>query len=698
MIKVLMKLLTVLRLSAIVGLVIINTFLFRVVFLNEEPQKVYAQTADVCSIPLIIPPRDIVPADGWKNDRLCINPADPGIFVEITNCDKEYNTNYYNHWWCHPREIEQPDDPNGSEEEQENHRRNQGKVTHSCRGEGAAHQGDYLKHFRARVNYLTGKQSKHRPEITGLLKRFIDEYGEVAGRRAAWNYLMSEVKSGWTTFGMGDQYDEDMNYASLHFFQKPWAEVYAQERANDCGNAWHAACKTIDDRTKHPEYITCGAGQTCNVHTGSNTTPPTYLCTDASGKVPEETILPVTAQFSVAPYRANECKVHLALPPREFATQFSAEPAANMTKESILGPFPPNIAAEFEDGGKCDDIGKNACGEQEHEVNYYRVAQCQPAGSWRGRPDREGTKHQAQAACAGIIPAQKSPFLVNFRNRAHYINGLNFRQRFGEEQGARSLWNYMMGEVKTGNTTFAQEYSYDQDLEFLSQLYFKKPWSTVYAEEIRKGCSLDSWDYICRPFDPDKGRDDLYDMAVSCEGEDAGINKCLSHWDEGLSDENPPPMVCSKYRSDLPNPGPRGRLESITCSKITGWSCDVNRLTGPRVVSNTRPLTFSPYIGGGRTIQLFDGPASLDKEPLATIQTHIIRGEWEDNPSQRLVEERIYNTCAQNSGNFGFSIDTPTILKDGLPHTIYAYDVDTPSNNLVPLAWPNDTPITITCQ
>lgn len=232
-------------------------------------------TGGVCSIPLIIPPPGTKPSftDLPAKTDLCDK------IKELDNCDLETNTvHYYNLWWCHPKSRDARGLVNTS-------------VTAACRGWKTAQDSNYLVNFRARVRYLGQSNTGGNPNdpiATGLLLKFITQYGDTDGRRITWNYLMSNVKSLNTTFGWVD-YNGDLDYAAQSIFKKSWSQVLAQEKQNNCGNAWPAACRLVSG----PHPTTCSSG-TCSVNgdpvpAGSK---PSYICKNGDNVVPPLIQLP----------------------------------------------------------------------------------------------------------------------------------------------------------------------------------------------------------------------------------------------------------------------------------------------------------------------------------------------------------------------------------------------------------------------
>jgi len=110
----------------------------------------------------------------------------------------------------------------------------------------------------------------------------------------------------------------------------------------------------------------------------------------------------------------------------------------------------------------------------------------------------------------------------------------------------------------------------------------------------------------------------------------------LSHIDfnnSSASQENSP----SNYSA-------KGNLDSIGCDMISGWSYDPD---------SEKDLT---------AVQIYyDGPAGSGRF-LVDAWPHIVRQD--------------VNSAFGIIGVHGFEISTPSIIKDGKPHTIYAYAVD----------------------
>ena len=95
----------------------------------------------------------------------------------------------------------------------------------------------------------------------------------------------------------------------------------------------------------------------------------------------------------------------------------------------------------------------------------------------------------------------------------------------------------------------------------------------------------------------------------------------------------------------VPDLLPRGALDAAACDTITGWSQDEDTAPAPVTVD----LTFDAPTGK---------PGSGSMQTVANV----------NRP----------DLCkAINSCNHGFSVPTPLGLRDGQPHTIYAYGLDT---------------------
>ncbi len=96
------------------------------------------------------------------------------------------------------------------------------------------------------------------------------------------------------------------------------------------------------------------------------------------------------------------------------------------------------------------------------------------------------------------------------------------------------------------------------------------------------------------------------------------------------------------------NPSPIGFLDGADCNVISGWSCDSSDFNSA--------INIHFYV---------DGPAGVGT---------IIGSTTANQPREAAVGAQ----CGGNS-NHGFSTFTPTSLKDGRAHTIYAYAINTPS-------------------
>ena len=109
---------------------------------------------------------------------------------------------------------------------------------------------------------------------------------------------------------------------------------------------------------------------------------------------------------------------------------------------------------------------------------------------------------------------------------------------------------------------------------------------------------------------------------------------------------------------------PKGYHDSSTCTTTTGWTCDPDNYARQLTVHIFRD---GPYNGGG----------SLMGFPTA-------------NQSR---ESAVGTQCGGYQAH-GFTYATPTALKDGRAHALYAYAVDTETGNYALLS---TSPKTITC-
>ena len=109
----------------------------------------------------------------------------------------------------------------------------------------------------------------------------------------------------------------------------------------------------------------------------------------------------------------------------------------------------------------------------------------------------------------------------------------------------------------------------------------------------------------------------------------------------------PPLSSSSSSRSSIPQVvhPPVGQFDTATCQSLDGWACDEdNFLT---------KLTIDIYM---------DGPVGVGTKVLTTVA---------DDPSSIGILE----LCG-NQPNHGFTVAPPLSLKDGQPHTLYAYARD----------------------
>ncbi len=101
---------------------------------------------------------------------------------------------------------------------------------------------------------------------------------------------------------------------------------------------------------------------------------------------------------------------------------------------------------------------------------------------------------------------------------------------------------------------------------------------------------------------------------------------------------------------------PIGSLDATSCTAIMGWSCDADNFS-------------------------------------ATIQIHVYKdgpfgqGTFVSSTEANLARESAVGSACGGNVNHGFSLSTPASLKDNLPHSIWAYAINTPVGPNVLLAY-----------
>lgn len=116
------------------------------------------------------------------------------------------------------------------------------------------------------------------------------------------------------------------------------------------------------------------------------------------------------------------------------------------------------------------------------------------------------------------------------------------------------------------------------------------------------------------------------------------------------------------------NTPPTGYLDSANCTQLGGWTCDPDDYSSALLVHFYK-----------------DGPAGSG-------------GIYVGNTLANTPRPDIASVCGGNA-NHGFSVPTFSSLKDGNPHTLYAYAINTPTGlNPVLNNWPDPGPKVITCN
>lgn len=345
--------------------------------------------------------------------------------------------------------------------------------------------------------------SSYRMRVIYNLAKFPGVYGQ-QGMRSRWNYLMAEVKAGWTDFGLAYSYDEDMNFIANQYFGMGFEALKASEEKNDCSmDAWNSVCRnTGGPENDNVLEVRCKGGSFCVEDdtsgyrpTDENPEPPPFACSNYNpsgdkstpglappAEVPEPEILNSSPQ----------CLIPLAIPPKGISD-------ISRTK-SPCPPADPDIYS----GG----VGSTCWIDFRIRVNYLKTGQY-------------------------VSYTKQFPFY-----------------------GARITWNYLMAEVKTGMTNFGlSPRTWEEDMDYVSNSFFGKTFAQLKADEVKNGCQMDSWRFVCRT---DKGATYTGSTCGTLCGKpkvgirfagcrNAGAEGCLSERD-GRTDDNPPRMICDNYR------------------------------------------------------------------------------------------------------------------------------------------------------
>lgn len=293
------------------------------------------------------------------------------------------------------------------------------------------------------------------------------------------------------------------------------------------------------------------------------------------------------AQIIPNPDPTDSCRIRLAVPPRSFPTDIDYKfEGAGKTKENFNKLFDKGDLRDPNDGGYTDqdlprpaggrdsrgrltpntcylnnhpyDIDDSRCGATSY---YFTYARCAPSGSWRPvrphGPLPPADNSEGNKACTGEVDPLDSNILVNFRERVRYNRGqgpITIKQ-------ARQIWNRNIAEIRSGNTTFGQMYSYDDDLNFAAEQIFGLSFNEVIDQEKNGNCAMDSWEYVCRSSQSGDGSR----IPVKC----ANGARCSNDGDDRT-------YMCSNYSSNgtypdpIANPPPRNPDAPVSVCSADG--------------------------------------------------------------------------------------------------------------------------------
>lgn len=695
------------KLLGLIAILVLALAVPATITLLNQSQDIRQLAAGSCSVHLAVPPRtfptdidpnpaagktkenyfkkwditkdsygqDLPRPEGKKNGK--VDPTYCYLNNHAINIDEaKCGTSWYFAWAaCSPTGSWRPAGVHGPLRGATNSEHSQ-----ACIGGRDTLKSNILVHFRNRLQYIKGGTQIGSDEA-----------------RVKWNYLMAEVKSGMTTFGQMYSYDEDMDYAAQEFFGKSFNEVITQEKGTDCSmDSWEAVCRTNNADKTHINPVKCSGGATCSTD-GSNKT---YTCSNYTPKGQYPDLLtgnpnpaPSCTPSQTTPTEGGACDVNLAIPPRSFPTDIDPNPKVAKTKENYFKKWDIDQNKYTTDlekpvGSKRDSKGKKVadttyCYINNHGINienakcgtswYYAWAQCSPGGSWRPAaphgPLGKGSSHDAAAACTGEIDTLKSHFLTNFRNRVQYVKGNIFTTNYGPDNGRRAQWNYIMAEVRSGNTTFGQMYSYDDDMNYISQELFGKSFQELLNSEKSKGCATDAWNYVCRA-----SAEDIY-SGLNC----TGSSSCLNHWQNGLSSAKPPKMTCSNYVAGSAGTGESCAPTSPTTKELKG-RFDLARCDIAQKADVLRGWACHPGYKQPITVHIWDGKPEENGKQIATVKANLDRRNpiiagFYDNLGTTYENKLISDEC-DGQENIGWATPVPIAIKNGVEHTLYAYAVD----------------------
>lgn len=214
------------------------------VLVKEEQLLQKEATTNSCSISLAEPSIENNPIE-FSHPPLCQAAESHEVSGKLEGCD-----DYYIGWWCSPRMKTTQQD-----------------VLQACRGWANPLISSYKVNFRNRVNYIRD----------GMLKNMLSTTtNSFEARRSIWNYIMTEVKSINTTFGISDP-QGDLDYAARQIFNRSWEEVKRNDQQINCPiDAWEKLCRS-DSKT--PEILNCPDGYSCSSYPSvSSSNTPSFTC------------------------------------------------------------------------------------------------------------------------------------------------------------------------------------------------------------------------------------------------------------------------------------------------------------------------------------------------------------------------------------------------------------------------------------
>lgn len=157
---------------------------------------------------------------------------------------------------------------------------------------------------------------------------------------------------------------------------------------------------------------------------------------------------------------------------------------------------------------------------------------------WWCSPKTKTKQTDVIMSCRGWASPLTSAYKVHFRNRVIFVRdglleNLLVNKSYTEDEARKIVWNFLMGDIKSGNTTFGQQ-NPEADIEYASQQILGKAWLEAQDENKKLNCISNAWDNLCR-------RGEQVRLELKCS-------------------EN---SVCSTF----PESYPPGSLPSYTCVK-----------------------------------------------------------------------------------------------------------------------------------